>query len=484
MLKYLRTAALAVLASALTIGVAPGAAVADPDTAPAAPASESVAPPAHSDPGPTALQEWIDTHVPAPSDVLPHDPADKDGLATLWHAIQSRPTGDPLFDDWPADLARYRPGDIIESRDVTWPGVPMVLTSVLSPFQRAILVKFRTTDAAGAPSFGTATLLLPFTPWTGPGDRPVVINAPPINALNRRCTPGYVLSHGYSLDAVNGNDFVPSPTMWADSQNYAVVIPDHEGALMSYAEPTVAGHTVLDTVRAVRQLMPDQFGASRFAMTGYSGGAIATHAAAMLVDEYAPELAPYLAGAAMGGLATDYRSFARTYDGTYVSGLLMTITIAMAREHPEILGRMNHLAQWAATSPYKEVCSSQMATLGVFGIPFEAMATNADPLHTEFAEKIFERLSLKDRKSGIPLYIFNGVHDPWMSASGAGELYERQCSLGVPAVKNIVGGEHILGYFNGYLPVMEWMGHKLRNEPVSGECNPTPSAAVASAAPN
>ncbi|MGF6887916.1 hypothetical protein ABIA39_006430 [Nocardia sp. GAS34] len=414
--------------------------------------------------------------------MLPHAPADKNGLppdlATLWHAIQSSPTGDPLFDNSPADLARYRPGDIIESRDVTWPAVPMVLTSVMSLFQRAVLLKFRTTDANGTPSFGTATLLVPFNPWTGPGARPVVLNATPINALNRRCTPGYVLSHGYSLDAVNGNDFVPSPTMWAVSQNYAVVIPDHEGALMSYAEPTVAGHTMLDTVRAVRHVMPDQFGASRFAMTGYSGGAIATHAAAMLIDEYAPELKPQLAGAVMGGLATDYKSFARTYDGTYVSGLLMTIALAMAREHPEMLGRMNHLAQWAAMSPYKEVCSSQMATLGVFGIPFEALANNANPLYTEFAEKMFQRLSLKDRKAGMPLYIYNGKHDIWMSATGAEELYDKQCALGVQAVKNIVGGEHILAYFGGYLAAMDWMGHRLRNEPVPGECNPARSGST------
>lgn len=480
MRKKLRTAIFALLAGALTIGVAPGAALARADPAPAPPTSESAAPPANSDPGPTRLQEWIDTHIPSPSDVLPRVSADDNGLATLWHAIQSRPTGDPIFDDMPTDLERYRPGDIIESRDVTWPGVPMVLTSVLAPFERAILMKFRTTDAAGAPSFGTATLLLPFAPWTGPGDQPVVVNAPPINALNRRCTPGYVLSHGYSVDAVNGNDFVPSPTTWGAMKNYAVVIPDHEGALMSYAEPRIAGHTVLDTVRAVRGVMPDRFGASRFAMSGYSGGAIATHAAAMLVDEYAPELVPYLSGAAMGGLATDYRSFARTFDGTYVSGLLMTITIAMAREHPEILGRMNHLAQWAAISPYKEVCSSHMATLGVFGIPFEALATNSDPLYTEFAEKIFARLSLRGRKSGIPLYIFNGMHDPWMSAVGAGELYEQQCALGVPAVKSIVGGEHVLGYFNGFLGQMDWIDHRLRDEPVAGGCNSAPPAATPS----
>ncbi|GAB0104215.1 lipase family protein [Nocardia sp. JMUB6875] len=400
---------------------------------------------------------------PAPAGVAPE-------LATVWHAIRSAPTGDPFFDLRPADLDRYAPGDIIESRDITWPAVPMVLTSVLALFQRAVLLKFRTTDASGAPSFGTATLLVPFNPWTGSGTRPVLLNATPINALNRRCTPGYVLSHGYSVDSVNGNDFVPSPSMWAASRNYAVVIPDHEGPLMAYAEPRVAGHTMLDTVRAVRNLAPDQFGESRFALTGYSGGAIASYGAAMLAREYAPELVPRLAGAAIGGLPTDYRAFAETYDGTYVSGLLLTITLAMAREHPEIIGRMNHLAQWAAMSPIKEVCSANTATLGVFGIPYAALSNTRDPLHSAVAEKLFQRMSLKDKKSSIPIYIYNGLHDPWMHAADAEALFNQQCALGVPATEKIVAGEHILGYVNGFFGSTDWLGKRLTGIPAPHTC--------------
>ncbi|WP_063008387.1 lipase family protein [Nocardia kruczakiae] len=408
------------------------------------------------------------------------DPGDASDPQALWKAIQSSPTGDPFFDEAPADLAHYAPGDVIESRDVSWPGVPMVFLTVLTPVQRAIQVKFRTTNSAGAPSFGTATLLLPFGRWTGPGSRPVLLNAPPINALNRRCAPGYVFSHGFDITTGGtGNDFVPSPTMWAASRNYAVVIPDHEGPLMAYAEPTVAGHIMLDTVRAVRHLMPDEFGESRFAMTGYSGGAIASYAAAMLAHEYAPELTPHLAGAAMGGLPIDYESFAKTFDGTYASGLMLTVTLALAREHPELLSRMNHLAQWAAISPLEDVCSSTMADIGVF-VPYAAVANMADPLHTEFADMMFRRLSLKGRKAGMPIYIYNGVHDPWMPVAKAEAFYAEQCALGVPATKSIVGGEHILGYFDGFLGSTQWLGERLSGVPAPNACEVAPHADAAS----
>ncbi|AHH19512.1 putative lipase [Nocardia nova SH22a] len=453
------------------------AAPASPD--PAAPTSPE--PSGSHNPGPSPFQRWLDDHIPAPSAVLPgigsaaSDPGALTDTQELWNRIQSSPTGDPFFDATPDNLAQYAPGDVIESRDVSWPGVPMVFLTVLTPVQRAIQLKFRTTNSSGAPSFGTATLLLPFGRWTGPGSRPVLLNAPPINALNRRCTPGYVFSHGYDLTSGNGNDFVPSPTMWAASRNYAVVIPDHEGPLMAYAEPTVAGHIMLDTVRAVRHLMPDQFGESRFAMTGYSGGAIASYAGAMLAREYAPELLPLLAGAAMGGLPSDYESFAKTFDGTYASGLMLTVTLALAREHPEILERMNHLAQWAAISPLKDVCSSTMADVGIF-VPYAALANMADPLHTEFADEMFRRLSLKGKKAGMPIYVYNGLHDPWMPVANAEKFYAEQCALGVPATKSIVGGEHILGYFDGFLGSTQWLGERLSGVPAPNACEVAPRA--------
>ncbi|WP_051193280.1 lipase family protein [Nocardia jiangxiensis] len=462
---------------ATSVPAAPSAA--DP-TAP--PAVGPTPPAAQADPGPSAFQRWIDDHIPGPASILPRTgsaaAAPEASPGGLWKAIQSSPTGDPFFDVAPANLAQYAPGDIIQTRDVTWPAVPMVFLTVLTPVQHAVQLKFRTTNSAGEPSFGTATLLLPFNKWTGPGSRPVLLNAPPINALNRRCTPGYVFSHGYDLTSGNGNDFVPSPTMWAASQNYAVVIPDHEGPLMSYAEPTVAGHIMLDTVRAVRHLMPDQFGESRFAMTGYSGGAIASYSASMLSSEYAPELSPYLVGAAMGGLPVDYESFARTFDGTYASGLMLSVTLALAREHPEILGRMNHLAQWAAISPLKDVCSSTMADVGVF-VPYAALANMRDPLHTEFADMLFRRLSLKGKKAGMPIYVYNGLHDPWIPVANADAFFDQQCALGVPATKSIVGGEHILGYFDGFLGSTHWLGERLSGVPAADNCQVAPRSNTA-----
>ncbi|WP_429423360.1 lipase family protein [Nocardia sp. GAS34] len=338
------------------------------------------------------------------------------------------------------------------------------------PIQRAVLLKFRSTSASGAPSFGTATLIVPAAQWTGPGTRPVEVNALPINSLGTHCTPGFQLSHGV-LDRPNTDltTFMPS-IWWALGQGHAVLVPDHEGPLMAYAEPNVAGHVMLDSIRAVRAYLPGEFGQSRYVAIGYSGGAIASYAAAMLLDEYAPELSGVLVGAASGGLVTDYADVAHRFNGNISSGILLSVTLAIAREHPEMLQYMNHLAQWVATSPVRDICGDVDGPLGVVGFPMDVAANIGDPLDSPIAEKLYGQFNLADRKSAVPLYIYHGALDPWIPLEDARRVYQQQCSRGVPAVFRVVPGEHLIGYVTGSPGLDDWITARLRGGPAPSEC--------------
>ncbi|MBF6175839.1 lipase family protein [Nocardia blacklockiae] len=423
--------------------------------------------------GPNPLQDWIDHTIPPPA--LPAAPSPPSAslspeLSALWRAVLSPPAGDPIFDSWPANLADLLPSELVEQRDVT--ATAALLAAV--PIRRAVLLKFRTTAASGVPSFGTATLLIPAAPWTAPGDRPVLVNAIPINSLGLRCTPGYALAHG-PHSKFSAGDLFPPTTWWGLSRGYAVLIPDHEGPWMSYAEPTVAGHVVLDAMRAVRNGAPAEFGASRFAVGGYSGGAIASYAATMLLDEYAPDLAGVLVGASMGGLVTDYRAVARHFNGNIASGILLVVAVAMAREHPEALGLLNNLARWVATSPVKDTCGDSNGPLGVTGIPIEVGANVADPLGSDIAGDIFRQSDLTGRTAAAPLFIYHGAHDFWIPAEGPSEVYRQQCARGVPAVWRNVPGEHVIGLLSGFPGAIDWLDARLRGLPAPNEC-PTPAS--------
>ncbi|MEV0109309.1 lipase family protein [Nocardia sp. NPDC050799] len=432
---------------------------------PSAVAEEGPTPPV-----PSGLQRGIDDALPPPA--LPAAPASPIGdlppeLAALWHAVQSPPTGDPIFDTWPAGLDAMAAGAVIEQRDITAIAAPRID----APIGRAVLLKFRSTSAAGAPSFGTATLVVPAAAWAGPGDRPVLVDNKPINSLGLRCTPGYTMAHGEDGTSSSAIDALTPTTASAVSRGYAVLIPDHEGPFMAYAEPNVAAHVILDSIRAVRSLPGSEFAAGRFALTGYSGGAIASYAAAMLLDDYAPELAEVVVGASMGGLVTDNRVVANSFDGKFASGVLLAVVLAYAREHPEILANMNHLAQWVATSPLNNVCGEALGPLGVVGIPLEIAANIPHPLDSALADDIFARTDLSDRTSAVPLYIYHAAHDLWIPLEGAQQLYRTQCDRGVPAVFRSEPGEHVTGLTTGFPGAFDWLDARLRGEPAPNECS-------------
>ncbi|WP_062972579.1 lipase family protein [Nocardia gamkensis] len=445
--------AVTVLVSSAALGGQPAHAAPPPDPAP-------LPGPA----GPSPLQEWIDNTIPAPP-LAPasRNPAGEDHTA-LWQAILSSPTDDPTFDTWPSDLDQLDPGQVIEIRDIT----TTAATLVGAPIAQARLVKFRSTSASGAPSFGTATFLVPAVAWPGPGPRPVEVDTLPINALGLHCTPGYTLAHGVSDN--NGiNVFLPGVASTL-RKGHAVLIPDHEGPLSAYAEPTVAGHMTLDSIRAIRSMFPDEFSGSGFAVSGYSGGAIASYATAMLLREYAPELSDVLVGAAIGGLVTDYGAVAHAFNGRSASGILLSVSLAMAREHPEMLKYMNHLAQWVGTSPLKNICGEADGPLGAVGIPIDVAANIENPLESDIAARIERLTDLTGRTSAVPLYIYHGSHDFWIPIQGPQKMYRQQCGLGVPAAFRTVPGEHVSAMLIGAGGASDWIDARLRGEQAPNEC--------------
>ncbi|WP_255222101.1 lipase family protein [Nocardia otitidiscaviarum] len=419
-------------------------------------------------PGP---HEWIDRVIPAPA--LPPAPATPlvDGgglppeLAALRAAVLPDPIGDHFIDHWPERLDELAPGALVAWRDVSATAAPLLFL----PVRQVLQLKYRTTDSRGLPSYAVASLVIPAAAWTGEGDRPIVVNNVPINGLGRDCSPSYTLTHGISFKT-NLSEFIPPTTQLAMARGYAVLIPDHEGPRMAYAEPYVAGHAVLDAMRAVRGWLSDEFGDSRFGMIGYSGGAIATNAAAKLMGEYAPELAEVVVGAALGGVPVDYEILAGSMNANLASGVFLGATFAVGRERPEILARMNNLARWVGTSFMKNQCVDVFALPGVFLLPMDIAANIPDPLHSDLARDIYRITRLEDRRSPVPLFVYHGEQEFWVPVRGARDLVREQCALGANVVYRSVFGEHIVAALTGYPEAVLWLDERLRGVPAVSEC--------------
>lgn len=423
-------------------------------------------------PIPRELTEAIDGAVPAPPfprlAVIPQRakvPGETHRFQELREAVLPDPTGDRFFDHWAPDLHTREPGELLARREVTWPAGLLVT----APISRAQQLKFATRDAAGRPSFGTATVLEPRAPWSGPGARPILVNNLPIDSLGAACTPGMTLAHGMGI-ATGATDFIPPTTQLALARGYTVIVPDHQGPRQAYGEPTTAGHIILDSLRAAARLDPQRFGASRIAMFGYSGGAIATNGAAKLIGSYAPELAPRMVGAALGGVPADFQLLVGSMNANLATGLFHAATFGIARERPEILHLLNNPGKWLATSPLKNVCVAPAAAAGGTFMPMQLLSNDPDPFHSPAAYEIYRVTKMSDRKAEVPLYIFNGAQEFWIPALGARNLFAEQCRLGADAVYREVFGEHVIGAVTGYPEAALWLDDRLHGKRATSEC--------------
>ena len=112
--------------------------------------------------------------LPPVAALAPEDQLDSDLVAVqdIRAAMMPSDVRDSFFNDYPVNLAEFANGQVIESRNITATAALLVG----APVERVIQVKFRSNDASGQPSFGTASLVIPATPWSGDGKRCVAKN--------------------------------------------------------------------------------------------------------------------------------------------------------------------------------------------------------------------------------------------------------------------------------------------------------------------
>ncbi|MFT4126348.1 MAG: lipase family protein [Gordonia sp. (in: high G+C Gram-positive bacteria)] len=438
-----------------------------------APAVGSAQPaPPNLQPLPGAVLDGVDRVVPAPTiprvTTIPQraqGPGYDHATLELRNAVLPAPIGDPMFDRWPADLNTRAPGDVLATRDVTRSAAFLVTV----PIAGATMLKFRSTDTQGVPIFGTATVITPKAPWRGRGPRPILVNNLPINGLGIKCTSGYTLIHGFNSDT-NQTDLFPPTTQLALSRGYTVIVPDHEGPRMAYAEPTLAGHIVLDSIRAAAKWSPRTYGASRVAVTGYSGGAIATNGTAKVLGTYAPDLVPRMVGASLGGVPADFKMLAAAMNGNIAAGVMLAATLGIARERPEILTLANNLGRQLATSALKDSCGSSYGLAAPVQLRAQLLSQDPDPFDSPIARKVYDVTQMKDVKAVLPLYIYQGTQEIWIPVQGARDLYAQQCRLGANATYHEVIGEHLSAAVIGYPDMWAWLDARLRGVPAPPGC--------------
>lgn len=378
------------------------------------------------------------------------------------------PDLDPFYEVPPA-LEDVAPGTILNARPITALALGLPLPA------KAWHIQYRTTDQHESPSAYVATILVPFTAWQGEGQRPLVVYNAVEAGLTRECAISYALRAGVTgrLTSVSALETAGLPTLLA--RGYAVVTPDFQGPGSTYLglDGYVGG--VLDAVRAARQFDPAAIDPSApVAMVGYSGGALATVAAAMGQPAYAPDV--QFAGIAAGGTPADLENMLHTVSGDPVFGSALPLFLAaLDRSFPDV-NLEDHLtdAGRAAVQAVQQDCLLD----SVIRYPMATLEQFAQPAFLEHPE-IVEMLRAsgpltRPGRIAAPVLLYHARNDQGAVVERALAFAQRICDEGGTVHTEISEvGDHFAWAMPGYLTVaLGYLDDRLAGLPPPNDCRP------------
>ncbi|KAK6222908.1 hypothetical protein LQW54_000718 [Pestalotiopsis sp. IQ-011] len=234
------------------------------------------------------------------------------------------PSEDPFYVP-PSDFETFAPGAVLRIRSD-----PSNITTVVN-CSAAYNILYRSTDAQYQPSWAVTTLLVPHPNLIPANSTARLLSYQiPYNSPDVDASPSNLLSTLYATAAD------PSPVDYvaeAVGRGWYVSVPDFEGPNAAFFTGPREGHAVLDATRAVlSQSKLANWDSARYAMWGYSGGALASYFAAELQASYAPEL--NFAGAAVGGLPSNLTSVIYNFNNGPGAGIIVSLLLGMTADFP------------------------------------------------------------------------------------------------------------------------------------------------------
>lgn len=373
-----------------------------------------------------------------------------------------RPEQDPFYLP-PRGLARRAPGAILRSRPVEL-GLLGVIPQRIAAWQ----LLFRSNDMYGRPEATVTTVLLPW--GADPAQpRPVVSYQCAIDAVASNCLPSYAFRRGArALGAIP--QFELLLVAHALTRGWAISVPDHVGTAGRFGTPREPGYRTLDGLRATLTFLgcpPD----TPVALSGYSGGGLATVWAAETAASYAPELR--ILAAAAGSPVGDLEStFFRLNGSRYGFGGLATLCLAgLRRAYPaldsalteqldtaslELLDRAEHsttipLLLRASRSRLDDLEGGALAALRT--LPHvRAVLTDIQP---------------GDNPPDFPVLTVQGIHDLIIPVGNVDRLVDRYRAAGtsVRYLRDLLGGHVSLGLLAAPL-VENWLADRFAGKPL------------------
>ena len=360
-----------------------------------------------------------------------------------------RAPGSPGFYEPPSPLTAGEPGELIRSEPMDAYLVPGVRLRA-----RAWRLLYRSTGAVGEPQAVSGALLLP--PHRRP--RALVGFAIGTHGIGDAAAPSRLLSHGLDWEA--------GLMAMVLARGYAVAVTDYQGLGTpgdhAYMVGRVLGMNVLDSMRAARNLLPDELPADGPAgVIGYSEGGAAAAWAAQLQPAYAPDVP--LDGVAAGAAAADMEAAGPSLDGSFFSFFIAYGGIGYAAAYPELA--LDPYLTPRAAAGIEMLRRSTIIEAAVRGPKFIHAADLTQPNVLELPEW---RARLAENRLGsiapqAPVLLHHAKNDQIVSFEQSRQLLTDWQAIGVDARLYVTRGgvDHISGAVAGTPVALDWLARKL-----------------------
>jgi len=371
---------------------------------------------------------------------------------------------DMRFYDAPASLAGQH-GDLISYRGTT------INLGAGSPTTKAWNVLYQSTDSRGAANVVTGTVIVPTTPWSGSGERPVVSYAVGTHGLAQRCAPSLQLNQGKDYEAANISAALKA--------GYAVLVSDYQGyttgATPTYLAGASQGNAVLDMVRAATQVpLSGTTRSAKVAIWGYSQGGQSAAWAAQRQAAYAPGVK--LTAVAAGGVPADFPTTARYLDGSTGASFLLGGVIGLAQQYPEAipLSTLANADGQATIARGKQQCvfeslfdlqNDKLSQYTVGNQSLDQLLAAKPEINT-----VVQAQNLGADKVSVPLYQYHGQADEFIPLAQTVALKKKYCGKFSNVTFDTYPSEHIATQFQAAPYVLSWLADRFAGKTTLGTC--------------
>jgi hypothetical protein len=395
-------------------------------------------------------------------------------LAALALAVSSAyaaPTVGPTdasFFTQPLPMPSGNHGDLIQYRKTT------VNLGKGAPLANAWNVLYHSTDGVDTPIAVSGTVLVPTTAWSGSGQRPTILYAVGTHGLAQVCAPSRQLAKGTDYEIANINAALKA--------GYAVLVTDYQGYVTNSAPTYIVGssqgHAVLDIFKAALSIPSVGITASSpVGIWGYSQGGQSAAWAGELLSTYAPAIKAV--GVAAGGVPADLVRISPYLDSSAGFAFLGMALAGLSNQYEELpvdiiltdsgsaeLAKLNNDDQCIFQSLFN-FQNNSTANYTIGGKDINNLISQ--PL----VRKVIDKQLLGTKKVPVPMYMFHGQADEFISLDQDLALKKSYCDKGTPVAFDLYPSEHIVTQFQSAAPVMTWMADRFAGKTAPTTCSNT-----------